>query len=231
MNHPRHTATIAALSLLLLSLFASSADAQRARSARQPSGRTVLVLVGMPGSGKTTAADRIATRLKGRMWKSGDVIRNTIKARGLAYTAANDVKVAQEFAGRPGEIGRRMAVEVKKSKASVAVVEGFRSEADLNAFRKVHPDAKLISIEVGAARRHGRMLARGRAGENNHAFLRARDRREVKNGVSKVMRRADIRIRPRGNNFAALDRSLARALKTANPSLAKRFRAAVAAEK
>jgi hypothetical protein len=54
------------------------------------------------------------------------------------------------------------------------------------------------------------MLARGRTGEDNRAYLRDRDRSEVRRGVRKVMQRANIRIRPRGDSFDSLDRSLDR---------------------
>jgi hypothetical protein len=92
----------------------------------------------------------------------------------------------------------------------VSVVEGFRTVADLDAFLKVFPGATVVAVEVGTERRYRRMLARGRAGEDNRAYLRDRDRSEIRRGVRKVMQRANIRIRPRGDSFESLDRSLDR---------------------
>ena len=174
--------------------------------------KRVVVFVGMPGAGKSTVADALAQRLAVKRWTSGDVIRETIKARGLPYTPENDRAVALEFAARPGEIGRRVAAGVAAEPGRVAVIEGFRNLSDLQELRKAYPDLLVVSVEVGAARRYARMLKRGRAGENNLAFLRARDRRELQTGVRQVMRTADIHIRPRADDPRGLERSLQRRL-------------------
>jgi adenylate kinase family enzyme len=191
---------------LLLALFASStAIAQRRAPAKK-----VIVFVGMPGAGKSTAASRLATRLGTSKLSTGDIIRNAIAARGLEYNAVNDRAVAEEFARKPGTIGRQSAALVARDPARVSIVEGFRSEADLDAFLKVFPGATVVAVEVGSERRYRRMLARGRSGEDNVAYLRDRDRAEIRRGVRKVMRRANVRIRPRGDSFESLDRSLDR---------------------
>ena len=212
-----------ALALLLLApalLSPAPAEAQRsarpaaARAAKPaPARKKVVVFVGMPGAGKSTAADRMARKVGTSKLSTGDVIRNTIKERGLEYNAQNDRAVAEEFAKRPGEIGRRSAAQVKSQKGEVAVVEGFRSPKDLDTFLRAFPDATVVSVEVGTDRRHGRMLKRGRAGEDNRAYLRDRDRAEVRRGVRDVMRRAGMRIRPRGDSIESLDRSVDRVLR------------------
>jgi dephospho-CoA kinase len=195
--------------LLLALLAALPASAQR-RAVPRPAGKKVIVFVGMPGAGKSTAAERLAKRVGTTKLSTGDVIRKAIAARGLEYNAVTDRAVAEEFARRPGTIGRQSAAEVTRDPSPVSIVEGFRSEADLDAFLKVFPDATVVAVEVGAKRRYSRMLARGRAGEDNLAYLRDRDRAETRRGVRKVMRRATIRIRPRGDSFESLDRSLDR---------------------
>ena len=172
--------------------------------------KRVVVFVGMPGAGKSTAAGLVAERLGVERWTTGDVIRDTIRARGLPYTPEHDRAVALEFAARPGEIGRRVAARVAAAPGRIAVVEGFRTRADLEEMKRAHPGLILVSVEVGEARRYARMLERGRAGEDNTAFLRARDRREIATGVREVMRAADLRIRPRGDDLKGLERSLRR---------------------
>jgi dephospho-CoA kinase len=172
--------------------------------------KRVVVFVGMPGAGKSTAADLLAKRLGVVRFTSGDVIRQTIAARGLPYTPENDRAVALEFARRPGEIGRRVAANVATQPGAIAVVEGFRAPADVTEMRKTFPHLQVVAVEVGAAMRYARMLARKRPGEDNLAFLRARDRREIATGVRQVMRGAELRIRPRGDDFKGLERSLHR---------------------
>lgn len=183
-----------------------------ARPARtgQPAGKRVIVLVAMPGAGKTTAAQLLSDKTGAPRWTSGDVIRNTIKQRGLPYTPENDKAVSEEFAKQPGQIGKRIAAEVKASPGDIAIVEGFRTVADLDAFKNEIPGTTVVAIEVSASRRHTRMLARGRAGEDNLPFLRDRDHREIRRGVRDVMSKADIRLRPRGETLGDLDRSLDR---------------------
>lgn len=196
--------------LLIVSLPAAALAQPRARAAARPGAKRVVVFVGMPGAGKSTAAERLARRVGTTKLSTGDVIRKAIAARGLEYNQVNDRAVAEEFARKPGAIGRQSAAQVAADPSPVSVVEGFRTVADLDAFLKVFPGATVVAVEVGTARRYRRMLARGRAGEDNRAYLRDRDRSEMRRGVRNVMRRATIRIRPRGDSFESLDRSLDR---------------------
>lgn len=203
------------LILIFLLCLPALAQAQRPGKAARPAkaGKKVVVFVGMPGAGKSTAAQRLADRYKTKKISTGDIIRNTIKQRGLPYNAQNDRKVAEEFAKKPGEIGRRSAKQVKSDKSKITILEGFRSPADLKTFLREVPDATVVSVEVGTQRRHNRMLKRGRAGEDNRAYLRDRDRSEVKRGVRDVMRKANVRIRPRGDSMQSLDRSIDRVVR------------------
>jgi adenylate kinase len=200
---------------LLLAL-PSAAYAQRAvkaapvakPAATQQSGKRVLVFVGMPGAGKSTAAELVGKKLGVKKLSTGDAIRNTIAERGLPYNEKTDRAIAEEFAKTPGEIGRRTAATVAKDGNKWTIVEGFRAVADLEAFKKAFPEATVVAVEVGTERRHDRMLERGRTGEDNKAYLRDRDRAEVRRGVRDVMNKADVRIRPRGDSMESLERSL-----------------------
>ena len=121
--------------------------------------------------------------------------------------------MAEEFARKPGEIARRTVATVKADRNEVSIVEGFRTMADATTFKKAFPQAVIVAVEVGTERRYRRMLARGRKGEDNRPYLRDRDRSETRRGVRDVMRGADMRIRPRGDSFDSLDRSLDRVWK------------------
>ncbi len=132
--------------LLIVSLPAAALAQPRARAA---GGKRVVVFVGMPGAGKSTAAERLAKRVGTIKLSTGDVIRKTIAARGLEYTEVNDRAVAEEFARKPGTIGRQSAAQVAADPSPVSVVEGFRTVADLDAFLKVFPGATVVAVEVG----------------------------------------------------------------------------------
>lgn len=193
-----------------------------------PAAKRVIVFVGMPGSGKSFAAKRLAARYGVKHISTGDEIHRIVALRKAAGgddplvrqandadpevaargEAALDRAVALEFSARPGELARKAADAVLADPSPISIVEGFRSLTDVDAFLAKVPQALIVAIEIGTARRHSRQLARGRAGEDNVAFLRDRDRSEVMRGQRDVMRLADVRIRPRGD--ASLDRSLTR---------------------
>jgi adenylate kinase family enzyme len=212
----RRVAPVAALLLLAISPAARAGTVRAGARPARPA-KKVVVFVGLPGAGKSTAADRLAARFGVKKMATGDIIRNTIKRRGWSADEKTDRLVAEEFAARrPGELGRRAARNAARRKGDVVVVEGFRTVADIEAFRHRFPDAVIVSIEASPLRRFARMLKRGRAGEDNLRFLRDRDRSEINRGGSPAtglraaMRRADLRIRPRGDDLASLDRSLDR---------------------
>lgn len=220
----RSTRAFAASLALLVLLSPAFASAQRA--AGTPGKPSAVVLVGMPGGGKSTAAGRAENRLRVPRFTSGDAIRRGVAQRGLPYTAENDRMVSAEFAKQPGQIGRTVAEEAVRSGSGFVVVEGFRDKRELAAFRQLIPNTVVVSVEVGTKRRHARMLGRGRAGEDNPAYLRRRDSVETGLGVRGLMRGADMRIRPRGENLASLDRSMVRVLTKIDPALGVRYKSA-----
>jgi cytidylate kinase len=203
--------------LALLALVLALIGIRLASAAPAPtvSHKPAVVLVGMPGAGKTTAAQRAAPRLGSRSYTSGDIIRQTIRERGLPYNAQTDRAVAEEFGRKAGLIGDRIGELVATDPSPFGLVEGFRTPADLVAFKEHLPNATLVVLQAGSGRRYARMLARGRAGETSVEYLRGRDRSEVRRGVRALMRMAELRIRPRGDSLEALDRSLDRVTRQA----------------
>jgi dephospho-CoA kinase len=208
--------------LFFVGLLASSADAQRARrapAAAKPDKRAV-VFVCLPGSGKSFASERLARRVgAAKPLVSGDVIREAIgRTRSKKEQAERALVVSREFAARQGEVGRRVARKVASEPGELVIVEGFRTPADLAAFKKAHPNTVVVSVDVPTGLRHERMLSRGRSGEDNRAYLRKRDREERKLGLGQVMKEADVRLRLRSNDVKELDRQLDRVIQNVGQS-------------
>ena len=160
--------------------------------------KKIILIVGMPGSGKSFATDIIKRKFKAEVFHSGDVIREEIKKRGLKYTPENDTKIADWFhsKGRDRLIVLRTWNKIKKSKKKLVVIEGFRSFPEyiyLKNLSKSNPT--IIAVLSPFSVRVKRELQRGRFGkEETVSYLKERDRNEKKRGLEKIMKKAKVKI-------------------------------------
>lgn len=168
-----------------------------ARSAPAAPRQRVVVIAGLPGSGKTTLSKALSSRMKAPRLTCGDVVRGWISAQGLPYTPDNDRRASQHFASTPGEIARQLAVKIKSSPQQVHIVDGVRSPADLKVLGQ-HFDVRVVALKLPAAIRHKRMLDRARFANEDRDYLRSRDRREIGLGVLHLLRKPFVRIDMKG---------------------------------
>lgn len=155
--------------------------------------KQVVVLAGLPGSGKTTLSKSLSRVMKAPRHTCGDVVRGWIRAQRLPYTPENDRMASQHFASRPGEIARQLAAKINRSRKPVHIVDGVRSPADIKVLKQQF-DVRVVGLKLPRALRYQRMLARGRFANENEDYLRSRDRREVGLGVLHVLRRPFARV-------------------------------------
>jgi len=189
---------------LCLSFLTAWPAARSAEAAPQK----VVVFLAMPGAGKSTFAKALARKTANApMWSSGDVIRNAVAERFGTYTIEHDKAMRLEFNKTPGRVGTLVAETVMKAEGPLGIVEGFRTPEDLTAFKQAFPAVEIVAIQVGAQRRHERMLERKRPGEDSVQVLRERDASETKLGVRRAMKLATVRVRP-GDGDAALNHSV-----------------------
>jgi dephospho-CoA kinase len=181
--------------------------------ARPAPRKQVVVLVGLPGAGKTTLARSLASELRAPYLTCGDVVRGWITAQKLPYTPENDKLASQHFARTPGEIARQLSRQIEAGPGRIAIVDGVRSPADLKVLRASF-EVKVIALQAPAKLRYQRMLARGRFANEDREYLRARDRREIGLGVLHVLRAPFARVDMRGPlaEVPSQARALARAL-------------------
>jgi len=154
----------------------------------------ILLIVGTPGSGKTTAA-RIAESLGFRTIYASDIIREEIKSRDLPYTSETDRMISDWFHKNDRE---RLFVErliPKLLPDTLNVIEGFRSPKQLKYLRELtDQEIKILSIDAPFEERLKRLIKRHRFENIDGKYLRERDQREFSLGLKELMNKADYRI-------------------------------------
>ena len=206
ITSPLLAAALLAAALLVAALPVAPAEARPRQQ--------VVVLVGLPGSGKTTQSRSLARIMRARRHTCGDVVRGWIKARGLPYTPKNDRMASRHFARTPGEIARQLSAKIKRSRVRTHIVDGVRSPADMKVLRQEF-DVRVVALKLPQKVRYQRMLDRGRFANEDHDYLKARDRREIGLGLLHVLRKPFLRMDTSGplSSVAARSQQISRKLK------------------
>ena len=175
----------------------------------------VILVIGMPGSGKTFAAKLLAKKLKANRISSGDAIRSEIKRRGLRYTSENDRKIANYFhqKGREKILVKQTIKKIKKNRLNI--IEGFRNLEQLDMLRKNKYKPIIIYIYAPFSIRAKRQLKRKRFILQTLKYLRKRDRRELGLGLGKLIKKADYVVSNRGSK-QKLEKKLVELVKSIN---------------
>lgn len=148
----------------------------------------------MPGAGKSTVAGMIARNFSARVFETGDVIREEIRRRGLRYTKGNDARISEWFhAGREKLIIGRTARKMRACSGKILVVTGFFAPKEYNMLKRAG-EAVLIAVSAPSAVRYKREIMRNRFSGQTEKYLRGRDRRELREGLGDLLKRADYRI-------------------------------------
>lgn len=154
----------------------------------------ILAIVGLPGSGKTTAIEAINDL--GCVVTMGDVVRNEAKRRDIEPSGSNLGKIAQQLRKNegPGIIAKKCVELIKKKKDNIIIIDGIRSLAEVNVFRKFWK-FPIIAVIVDEKKRLRRLFKRSRSDDpKNLEELKARDNRELNFGLDEVLQEADYKI-------------------------------------
>lgn len=163
----------------------------------------VLVLTGMPGSGKSTAVE--LAKAKGLpVFRMGDAVWAEVRSRGLELENAVVGRIANEMRQKhgPGIWAERTLECIRKAKPSkLIIIDGCRSTFELDVFHKEFgADLYIVAIIATQKTRFKRLKARARADDiKTLADLRARDERERKWGLDVVIKAAQIKFRNEGS--------------------------------
>jgi len=160
--------------------------------------KKIIVIVGLPGSGKSTAAEFIKKKFKADIVHTGDIIREEVKRRGLKYTPKTDALVAHWFHehGRERIIVKRTWDKIKKSKKKLIVIEGLRSFKQVNYLKRFYKRRPVVIAIISSFKvRAKRELKRKRFGKQETLnYLMFREKLEKGHGLDKLIRRADYKI-------------------------------------
>ncbi len=160
--------------------------------------KKLILIVGLPGSGKSTAADFIKKQFNADIVHSGNVIRQEIKKRGLKYTPKADALIAHWFhtGGREKLVVERVWEKIKKSKKKLIVIEGLRSDEQLKYLEKIAKTKPIIiSIVASFKVRVKRELKRRRFGKNESIrYLKFREVLEKSHGIEGLLKKTDYTI-------------------------------------
>ena len=154
--------------------------------------KTVLVIVGMPGAGKSLAS-RVMKDSGIPVFVSGDIIRSEARKRGLKFTRANLGKLMMKIRKEEGmgAVAKRLIPMVQKAGAKFVVYEGARSVEEIDELR---PKFNVITIAIHASRkaRFQRLQRRGRSDRpRSWADFAERDNRELGVGIGRLIALAD----------------------------------------
>jgi dephospho-CoA kinase len=160
--------------------------------------KALILIVGLPGSGKSFAADVIKKHFHAKILKTGDVIRDEIKRRDWRYNPENDKKVRLWFhSGREHLIVKRLWEKMKNYRG-VVIIDGLRSPKELAIFKKIYKgNIFLIKIESSFKVRAQRSIKRGRFGKlESVKYLKERDNSELSElvGLKQLLKKADYTI-------------------------------------
>jgi dephospho-CoA kinase len=160
--------------------------------------KVLIFILGLPGSGKSLAADALRKRFHAKVFKPGDIIREEVKRRGWANTPDNDRKVSMWFhRGREHLIARRIWGKIRKENGMI-IIDGLRTPTHLSVLRRLYKgQVIIIKMQSSFNIRSKRTISRGRFGKlESAANLKARDAREMRNlsGLGYLMKRADYTI-------------------------------------
>lgn len=156
--------------------------------------RCAILVTGMPGSGKTLFSEA-AKKLGLPIASMGDSIRIEAAQRGLTIDSGTLAKLSQELREQRGPAAVAELTLARIPPSPVVVIEGVRSLAEVELFRRYFDRVFIVAIHSSPAVRYQRLSTRGRSDDPRlwEEFVE-RDRRELAFGIGEVIALADYML-------------------------------------
>ena len=158
----------------------------------------VIILTGMPGSGKT-AAREVAEKIGIPVFRMGQYVWDEARAQGLPLTDKDVGTLAtrmRELHG-PDIWANRTIEEVRKAPpAPLIIIDGCRSKAEHERFRQEFgDDMVIVAVRAPIESRFTRLKGPGRPDDiRTIEELKERDKRELAWGLDGMISAADLTI-------------------------------------
>ena len=164
----------------------------------------------MPGAGKSTIADGLKSNGY-EIITMGDAVRAEAAKRNLEPTAANLGRLMLDMREKngPGAVAELVKTHIKKSKSDTIIIDGIRSNAEIDVLRR-HGNVKLLAVHASSDTRFEFMLYRNRSDDpSTKEKFEERDTRELNVGISNSIALSEEVI---NNNNKTKDELIAAAL-------------------
>jgi len=156
----------------------------------------VIGVTGMSGSGKATVK-QVAEAMGYSTVVMGDEVREEAKRRNIEPTPENLGKLMLKLREEEGTeaIAKRCIQKIENVKSNIVIVDGVRSLAEVEEFKKHFKNFTLIAVHASPQTRFERLFHRVRsdAPRDWQTFIE-RDVRELNVGVGAVIAMADHMI-------------------------------------
>lgn len=154
--------------------------------------KLIVCFTGMPGAGKSTAAE-VAKNMGFEVVNMGDGVREETERRDLSLTDKNVGAVMIDLRRRHGmgAVAHLAMPKIRSSKGLLVAVDGARNLEEVDAFREAGL-VKILTIHAAPEVRFRFLKGRGRADTpESWKLFEARDNRELSVGVGQLIALAD----------------------------------------
>jgi len=176
----------------------------------------LIGVTGMPGSGKSVAARRIASILGWPVVSMGDIVRQEVVRRGFKLNSPNIEMVARVLREELGEEAVAVLLIRELERMNIGqeglVVDGMRSLAEAKTLSKLGRIC-IVAVHASPRARYERIIKRSRKGDavSWNQFVE-RDMNNLRLGIGSLIALADYMI----VNEGSIEELLAQADRVAN---------------
>jgi dephospho-CoA kinase len=164
--------------------------------AKKRNGKTLILLTGLPGSGKSTFAKQFACAGT-KVLNMGDTIREEAARRGIGKDIHSTTSLMFQLRRQYGEdyVARATAKRIDEIQDKVIVVDGIRSPIEVDFFKKEYGNILLVALVSTPEERFARLKIRNRSDDpRTIQELAERDNAELNVGMLVAMNGADLII-------------------------------------